>query len=144
MDNQAAESDLQEENFTPGNYSEQLDRMQPEPENPALPILGSHFISTISTTARDIHSPPIGSAYGSNLQSVLDGLQGKMPLLSTEDLMSEDSLAFLAARCKQADQTAQTADLVYMLSCMELRAKVIRYVYLSFYSLINANLIYLY
>jgi hypothetical protein len=118
--------------------------MQPEPENPALPILRSHFISTISTTACDIHSPPIGLAYGSNLQSILDGLQGKMPLLSTEDLMSEDSLAFLAARCKQADQTAQAANLVYMLSCMQLRAKVIRYVYLSFYLLINANLIYLY
>jgi hypothetical protein len=133
MDNQTAEGNLQEENFTPGNYSEQLDRMQPKPENPALPILGYHFISNISTTAHNIHSPPIGLAYGSNFQSVLDGLQGKTPLLSTEDLMSEDSLAFLATRCEWADQTAQAADLVYMLSCMELRAKVIRYVYVRFW-----------
>ena len=144
MDNEAAEADLQEENFSPGNYSEQLDQMQPEPENPALPILGSQFISTIATTAQDIHASPIGSTCSNNVQAVLDALQGKTQLLSTEELMSEDSLASLATRCERADQTAQAADLVYMLSCMELRAKVIRYVYLLFYLPINANLIYLY
>ena len=139
MDNEAAEDDLQEEDFFPGHYDEQLERMQPEPENPALPLLGSHLISTIATTARDIN---VSSA--NNVQAVLDALQGKTHLLSTEELMSKDSLASLAARCERADQTAQAADVVYMLSCMELRAKVIRYVCLFACYLINVDLIYLY
>ena len=135
MDNEAAEADLEEENFSPGNYSEaeQLDRTQPEPENPALPTLGSHFISTIATTARNIHASPVGSNGGNIIQAILDALQGKTQLLSAEDLMSGDSLASLATRCERADQTAQAADLIYMLSCMELRAKVIRYISFIYY-----------
>ena len=111
--------------------------MQPEPENPALPILGSHFISTIATTARNINASPIDSNYIDNVQGVLDSLQEKTHLHSTESLMASDSLYSLAQRCAHADQISQAADLVYMLSCIELRAKVIRYVLFDF---INAKL----
>jgi hypothetical protein len=124
-----------EENFFPGHYAEQLvDRMQPEPENPALPIFGSHFISTIATTARDINAFTYRfNLRCNNVQAVLDALQGKTQLLSTEELMSERFPCMpWQQRCERADQTAQAADLVYMLSCMELRAKVIRYVYFYF------------
>jgi hypothetical protein len=98
LPNEAAEANLQEENFSPGNYSdaEQLDRMLPELENPALPTLGSHFISTIATTARNIHASPVGSTGSNDIQAILDALQGKTQLLSMEELMSGDSLASLA------------------------------------------------
>jgi hypothetical protein len=46
--------------------------------------------------------------------------------------MVKDSLASLAGRCTLADQAAQATDLVYMLSCIVLRAKVIRYVFVLF------------
>jgi hypothetical protein len=130
MDNEADEQDLQEEEFFPGNYTPQptqnVDQMQPEPENPALPTLASHFISTVSTTSRDIIAAPTASI----VQGVLDALQGNAGLLSAQKAMATDSLASLAGRCILADQAAQAADLVYMLSCMALRAKVIRYVFI--------------
>ena len=139
MDNEPEEEDLQEENFHPGHYAAQdVDQMQPEPENPALPVLASHFISSITTTSRDFVAAPIDSTCGNNIQVVLDALQGKTQLLSTQDLMANNSLVSLAGRCARADQITQAADLVYMLSCMELRAKVIRYVLLLFY-FINAK-----
>jgi len=47
-------------------------------------------------------------------------------------MMANDSLASLAGRCALADQAAQAADLVYMLSCIALRAKVIRYAFVLF------------
>jgi len=132
MDNEAEEADLQEEDFSPRNYAPQptqdIDRMQPEPENPALPTLASHFISTICTTSRDITATPTAST----VQELLDMLQGKTLLLSGEKVMANDSLASLAGRCALADQAAQAADLVYMLSCIALRAKVIRCVFVLF------------
>ncbi|KIM35959.1 hypothetical protein M413DRAFT_32093 [Hebeloma cylindrosporum] len=125
MDNEGDEQDLQEEEFFPGNYAPQparnVERMQPEPENPALPTLASHFISTVSTTSRDIIAAPTASI----VQGVLDALQGNTGLLSAQKTMATDSLASLAGRCVLADQAAQAADLVYMLSCVALRAKVI-------------------
>jgi len=129
MDNEVAENDVREENFSLGQYAEQaVDRMQPEPENPALPIFGSHFISTIATTARNINDSPIDSSGVDNVQAILDSLQEKTQLYSMEELMANNSLSALAQRCARADQMSQAADLVYMLSCVELRAKVIRYV----------------
>jgi hypothetical protein len=134
MDNEVAENDVREENFSLGQYAEQVvDRMQPEPENPALPIFGSHFISTIATTARNINDSPIDSSGVDNVQAILDSLQEKTQLYSTEELMANNSLSALAQRCARADQMSQAADLVYMLSCVELRAKVIRYVLFLFY-----------
>ncbi|KIM44289.1 hypothetical protein M413DRAFT_25716 [Hebeloma cylindrosporum] len=125
MDNEAGEEDLQEENFFPGNYALQppqdVNVTQPEPENPALPPLASHFISTISTTSRDIVAAPTSST----VQAVLDSLQRNTLLHSPETAMDKDSLATLAGRCALADQATQAADLVYMLSCIALRAKVI-------------------
>lgn len=91
-----------------------------------------HFISTIATTTCNIHASTTCST--SNVEAVLDAIQGKTKLYSTEDLMLGDSLASLVTRCEHADQTAQAADLVY----------IVRYVYWLFYSPINANLIYLY
>ena len=133
MDNEAEEADLQEEDFSPRNYAPQptqdVDRMQPEPENPALPTLASHFISTICTTSRDIIATPTAST----VQELLDVLQGKTLLLSGEKVMANDSLASLAGRCALADQAAQAADLVYMLPCIALRAKVIRCVFVLFH-----------
>lgn len=132
MDNEAEEVDLQEEDFFPGNYvpqpTQDVDRMEPEPENPALPTLASHFISSISTTSRNVIATPTAST----IQGVLDALQGKTLLLPGEKVMAKDSLECLAGRCALADQAAQAADLVYMLSCIALRAKVIRYIFLSF------------
>ena len=133
MDNEAAEDDLGEENFSLGQYAEQdIDRTRPEPENPALPILGSHFISTIATTARNITDSSIDSNGVDNVQAILDSLR-KTQLHSAEELMANNSLSSLAQRCARADQMSQAADLVYMLSCMELRAKVIKYVLFLFY-----------
>lgn len=134
MDNEAAEEDVLEEDFTLGQIIEQgHHRMQPEPENPALPILASHFISTIATTSRNINASPIDPNHVDNVRAILDSIQEKTRLHSTEALMANNSLSSLAQRCARADQMSQAADLVYMLSCIELRAKVIRYVLFLFY-----------
>ena len=89
MDNEAEEADLQEEDFSPRNYvpqpTQDVDRMQPELENPALPTLASHFISTIYTTSRDIIAMPTAST----VQELLDVLQGKTLLLSGEKVMAD-------------------------------------------------------
>jgi hypothetical protein len=137
MDNEAAEEDILEEDFALGQIVEQdnADRMQPEAENPALPILVSHFVSTIATTSRNIKSSPIDPNCVDNVQAVLDSLQEKtrIRIHSTEALTMNNSLLTLAQRCARADQISQAADLIYMLSCIELRAKVIRYVFYLFY-----------
>ena len=143
MDNEAVEEDVLEEDFTLGQFVEQdIDRMQPEPENLALPILGSHFISTIAIIAQNINASPIDSNCVDSVQAVLDSLQEKTQLNSVEVLMTNNTLYSLAQRCARADQMSQAADLVYMLSCIELRAKVIWYVLFLFY-FVNTKLNYL-
>lgn len=134
MDNEAAEEDVLEEDFALGQFvGQDIDRMQPEPENPALPVLGSHFISTIAITARNISASPLDSNHVDNVQAVLDSLEEKTQINSTKALMVDNSLSSLAKKCADADQMSQAADLVYMLSCIELRAKVIWYVLFLFF-----------
>ncbi|KAF8064148.1 hypothetical protein FPV67DRAFT_1671897 [Lyophyllum atratum] len=98
-----------------------LQRLQPEPENPELPDI-AQLMTTLSTSAEDML---LIEGSGNDVQAVLNALQGKTPASDTNSIMAVDSLQFLAERCARADQTAASADFIYMLSCIALRCKVI-------------------
>jgi hypothetical protein len=135
------EEDLTEEQFFPSRRIEVNEEGQhqaigcispPEPENQVLHYPGYHFVMDLVLACRRFLSNP--SNENNAIMKLFQFLNLKN---ATNDysaeyqrtLMAFDSLESLAARCGQAEENTGLTNFVFMVNAIQLRSKVIRFVF---------------
>ena len=100
------------------------DQSDPVPEKQSLPARAYHLVLSIVMVCDQIVAHSDDSSY---VSEILDTLQGGSKFADPiPSVMAVDSLENLATRCILSESTAACIDFVYMLSCIQLRCKVIR------------------
>jgi hypothetical protein len=115
----------------------------PAPEVPSIPTRASHFVLALALAGHRIREDEKSDTMMAVFQlfSTLLGHGGEVAVLSfdqREDASRNEMevLRDLAAKCALAEAATTFLDFIYMVNCIQLRSKVIRYVTLAFIELI--------
>jgi hypothetical protein len=100
-----------------------------EPENQVLHYPGYHFVLDLVLACRCFLSNPTNA--NNSVVKIFQFLNSKdrYSAESQRAVMAFDSLENLAARCSQAEENIAVTQFVFMLNAIQLRCKVIRFVF---------------
>ena len=121
--------------------------IRPEPENQVLSSPGYHFVLDLAMACRKYHLN--GPGEENPISQIFELLKTASTVESARikaasqigSIIAVDSLENIAKRCAMAEQNSTVMDFVFMINAIQLRCKVIRFVFLIYICIVYSNLV---